>query len=79
MFGRYLEVVERLKEVAASKEASLVQLAIAWGLRLPALTAVLVGAKNPNQVQEHLGGVDLELGPDEISRIDEILQSAPES
>ncbi len=55
---------------SASKAASLVQLAIAWGLRLPALTAVLVGAKNPNQVQEHLGGVDLELGPDEISRIE---------
>ena len=79
VFGRYLAVVDRLKEVAASKEVSLVQLAIAWVLRLPALTTVLVGAKNPNQVQEHLGAVDLELSPDEIHRIDEILQSAPES
>ena len=78
VFGSFLAVVERLKQVAADKNVSLVQLAIAWVMRIPALTTVLVGAKNPQQVQEHLGAVDLELSPDDLSRIDTILQSAPD-
>ena len=78
MFGSFLDVVERLKEVAADKNVSLVQLAIACVMRIPALTTVLVGAKNPQQVQEHLGAVDLELNPKDLNRIDEILQAAPD-
>jgi aryl-alcohol dehydrogenase-like predicted oxidoreductase len=78
VFDRFLDVVERLKVVAADKDVSLVQLAIAWVMRLPEVTTVLVGAKSPQQAQEHLGSVDLELSPDDLKRIDEILQAAPD-
>ena len=78
VFASFLAVVERLNEVAADKGVSLVQLAIAWAIRIPTLTTVLVGAKNPQQVQEHLGAVDLEIDHDELKRIDEILQAAPD-
>ena len=76
-FARYLAAADQLKEVAHDKELSLVQLTIAWLLRLPAVTCVLVGAKTPAQVEEQLGGVDVSFGDDELARIDEILTTAP--
>ncbi len=77
-FPRFLKVADRLKEVAADKGLTLVQLAIAWQLRLPAITCVLVGAKSPQQVAEYAGAVGVSFTPDELTRIEAILQDAPD-
>jgi L-glyceraldehyde 3-phosphate reductase len=55
----------------------MVQLAIAWQLRLPAITCVLVGAKNVQQVQEHLPAAAVAFSADELAQIDQILVDAP--
>lgn len=78
-FARYLAVADQLKEVAHDKGLTLVQLAIAWLLRLSAITSVLVGAKNPAQVEEHLGAVGVTFSEDELVCIEKILEDAPES
>ena len=72
-FARLLAVAERLKGIAHDKGLSLVQLAVAWLLRLPAVTCVLVGAKSPAQVEEHLGAVGVRFSDDELRHIDDIL------
>ena len=77
-FARYLAVADQLKEVAHAKGLSLIQLAISWLLRLPAITCVLVGAKNPAQVEDHLGAVGVAFSDDELARIEEILADAPD-
>ena len=76
-FARYVALADRLEEIAAARGLSLVQLSIAWILRLPALTCVLVGAKNPQQLSGHLGAVGVEFSPEELARIDAILEDAP--
>lgn len=76
-FARYLSVADQLREVAHDKGLTLVQMAIAWELRLPAITCVLVGAKNPQQVKDHLGAVGVTFGSDELARIEKILDAAP--
>ena len=78
LFARYLAVAEQLKAVAGDKGISLVQLAIAWILRLPAVTCVLVGAKNPEQVVEHVGAAEVAFSEEELARIEAILEQAPE-
>jgi aryl-alcohol dehydrogenase-like predicted oxidoreductase len=45
-------------------------------LRLPAVTCVLVGAKNAAQVEEHLGAVGVTFSNDELARIEDILAGA---
>lgn len=45
--------VEELKEVAAGAERSLTHLAIRWVLQQPGISAVVVGARTPQQVQEN--------------------------
>jgi aryl-alcohol dehydrogenase-like predicted oxidoreductase len=77
-FAQYLRVAERLKQVAADKGLTLVQLAIAWQLRLPAITCVLVGAKSPQQVADYTGAVGVTFTPEELARIETILQDAPQ-
>ena len=76
-FARYVAAADRLGTIAADKELSLVQMSIAWLLRQKAVTCVLVGAKSPDQAREHLGAVGVEFTPEELARIDAILQDAP--
>ncbi len=73
VFANALQVAEGLKDVADAKGLSLVQLAIAWQLRLPEISCVLVGAKNTDQALEYLGAVGVEFSDDELARINSIL------
>ena len=76
-FARFLAVVDGCKEVADAKGITPVQLAIAWILRLPAITCVLVGAKNPGQVKDHLGAVGVEFSEEELQQIDAARATLP--
>jgi aryl-alcohol dehydrogenase-like predicted oxidoreductase len=76
-FDRYLAVAGKLEEVARDAGLSLVQLAIAWCLRLEPVSCVLVGAKDPDQVAGHLGAADARLAADDLARIEAILADAP--
>ena len=78
LFARYLAVADELKSIAAEKNITMVQLAIAWLLRREEVTCVLVGAKNSDQVKEHVGAADVEFSDDELERIEKILQDTPE-
>lgn len=75
-FVRYLEKAKALESLAGDKGLSLTQLALAWVLRLPAITCVLVGAKSPAQVEEHLGAVGLKFSDDELTQIDAIISGS---
>lgn len=51
-FGVNLIFIEKLRLIAQNKGCSLSQLAIAWVLRKPEVTAAIVGARRPEQIQE---------------------------
>jgi aryl-alcohol dehydrogenase-like predicted oxidoreductase len=73
-FRRFCEMGERLRqEVAEPRGLTLVQLAIGWTLRLPAVSVCLVGAKSPEQVKEHVGAQGWRLTDEELRRINAIL------
>ena len=69
-FSSYLAAAERLREVAAAKGISLVQLAVAWTLRQPTVSSVLVGVKSVEQLEEHLGAVEVTFSARELEQID---------
>ena len=76
-FADYLDVAEKLRGIADEKGITMVQMAVAWLLRLPAVTCALVGAKHPDQVRDHLGAVGVGFDGGELARIDRILSEAP--
>ncbi len=50
--SRHLAAVGALKELAARHERTVAQLAVAWTLRRPEVTAAIVGARRPGQITE---------------------------
>lgn len=73
-FERHLVTIEQLKQIAAGLNITVGQLAIAWILRLDAVTSAIVGAKRPAQIEETAGAGDVELDEATLSRIETILQ-----
>jgi aryl-alcohol dehydrogenase-like predicted oxidoreductase len=65
-------VVEVLRELAAAQGASVAQVAIAWLLRQPAVSSVIVGAKRVDQLVDNLGAVDVALDAGALSRLDAV-------
>lgn len=56
--------------IAAAHGSTVAQTVIAWTVAQPGVTAAIVGARSPEQVEENAAAGDLELDPDEWSRID---------
>ena len=77
LFQQYCTLTERLAVVAGDLELTMVQLSIVWCLRQPAVTTVLVGAKNPEQAADYLKAADVDLTADDVDRIEAILQDTP--
>jgi aryl-alcohol dehydrogenase-like predicted oxidoreductase len=70
---QYLDAVDDLKGVAADKGIGMVELAVAWTLRLPEVSTALVGAKNPEQLEAPIRAGEVTLTEEEISRIERVL------
>lgn len=74
-------VQEVLAPVAAAHGRSCAQVALAWTVAQPGVTAAVVGARDARQAAENAAAGDLALSPDELSAIDrafaglELLQS----
>lgn len=63
--------VRALNEVAGSRGQSLAQLALAWALRDPRVTSVLIGASSVAQLDDSLGALDrLDFTDEELAAID---------
>ena len=67
--ARNLWLAELLKSVGRRHGLSAGEVAIAWTLRLQAVTGAIVGGRNPDQVEGILGAADFRLSKDEIDGI----------
>ena len=67
---RNLWLAELLKNVGRHHGLSAGEIAIAWTLRLGAVTGAIVGGRNPDQVDGILGAANFRLSEDEIDGID---------
>ena len=63
-------VVDRLGELAAARGVPRAQLALAWLLTKPAITAPIVGATKPHHLDDAVAAVALKLSPDEIASLE---------
>ena len=71
-FIRELRVVARMKELAARYGRSVAQLAIAWVLGNPAVSAALVGIRKQSELEEDIQAVGWKLTADERTELDRI-------
>jgi aryl-alcohol dehydrogenase-like predicted oxidoreductase len=71
--SKNLELVELLREIGERHGKSPAEVAIAWTLRHPAVTAAIVGGRRPDQVDGVVGAADFRLSDDEIEEIEAAL------
>ncbi|WP_371765001.1 aldo/keto reductase [Massilia sp.] len=72
-----LRTAEEVKAVARETGASAAQVALAWTLLHPAVTAPVIGARTLAQAQDNLGALDVKLDPDHVARLDAASRPAP--
>jgi aryl-alcohol dehydrogenase-like predicted oxidoreductase len=74
-----LELVGKVREIAAEKGVTPAQLAIAWVLARGDDLVPIPGTKRRTYLEQNAGSVDVELTPDDLARIDaELPQAAGE-
>ena len=70
---KHLATVELLRPIAEELDITLPQLALAWILRRPEMTAAIAGARRPEQITETVKAGEIELSSDVIERIESVL------
>jgi aryl-alcohol dehydrogenase-like predicted oxidoreductase len=73
LYGRPedFDVIDRLNEVAAARSDSPAQVALAWLLHTPGITAPIVGATKLEHLEDALAAAELSLSADEVERLEE--------
>jgi aryl-alcohol dehydrogenase-like predicted oxidoreductase len=71
--SKNLELVKLLEKIGREHGSSPGEVAIAWTLRHPAVTAAIVGGRRPDQVDGIIGAAGFRLGEDELDRIEAFL------
>jgi len=68
---RNLELAELMRKIGARHGRSAGEVAIAWTLRHPAVTAAIVGMRSAEQARGVMGAMEFRLAADEIAEIDQ--------
>jgi aryl-alcohol dehydrogenase-like predicted oxidoreductase len=73
--GGSLAAVERLRPVAERVGCTLAQLALAWNVHQPGVTAAIAGSRNAEHVRGNAGAGDVQLDAETLAELDGILAS----
>ena len=85
-FGRMLyksdsdfDIVNRLTDVATQRGLPNAQVALAWMLSKPVITAPIIGASKPGHLEDAVAALTVKLSKDEITKLEELYQPHPVS
>ena len=68
------KVIATVIDIAQQRGKTASQVAMAWCLTRPAITAVITGADAAERVESNFGAVGWQLTPEEIERLDKVSQ-----
>jgi aryl-alcohol dehydrogenase-like predicted oxidoreductase len=75
LLSRNLALVEVMREIGAAHGRTPGEVAIAWTLRRPEVTAAIVGLRAPDQVDGIIGAAEFRLSEEELERISSAMLS----
>lgn len=70
--GKLWDLVDVLKRIAAEKNASVAKVTLAWATTRPGVSAAVVGARTPGQLEDSIGGTEIGLEPQDVAAIDAV-------
>jgi aryl-alcohol dehydrogenase-like predicted oxidoreductase len=75
---RIWKCVDAMRIVAEGHKVSVAQIALAWLLHQKAVSSVIIGAKNTDQLADNLKAVDVTLTQSDMARLNEVSMLPPE-
>src|SRR5271165_3384625 len=72
------DMVEAMQTIAQRRNGTVAQVALAWLLHQPAVTSVIIGARNARQLKDNLGSVELKLDEQALTQLNDVSQLSPE-
>jgi 1-deoxyxylulose-5-phosphate synthase len=66
------ELAQRVDEVAAQRGTPSAQVALAWMLAKPGISAPIIGATKLNHLEDAVASLEVKLSPDEVKRLEEL-------
>lgn len=75
---RNQELLDLVEAMAAEKSATPAQISLAWMLGRHPWIVPIPGTRNAGRLQENARAADVELTPEEITRVDELLDALPD-
>ena len=70
---RKLEAADQLAKLAEESGLTLIEMALAFVIRHPAVTAAIIGPRTMEHLESQLGGADVQLSDELLDRIDEVV------
>ncbi len=70
MTDRVYDVIEGMEPIAQGKGCTMSQLALAWTLQQPGITAPIIGPRTMEQFQDNMGALDVEFSGEDLQIID---------
>jgi aryl-alcohol dehydrogenase-like predicted oxidoreductase len=71
---RDFDIVDRVSEIAIARGVSNAQVALAWMLEKPYITAPIIGASKMQHLEDAIAALELKLSPEEVVKLEELYQ-----
>jgi aryl-alcohol dehydrogenase-like predicted oxidoreductase len=71
------EIVSRVHQLAEQKGIPTAQVALAWMLSKPGITAPIIGASKPGHIEDAVAALSVKLTPEEVKSLEELYQPHP--
>ena len=75
---RAWRILDVMRSIGEAHGCSPARVALSWLLHQPVVTAVLIGAKRTDQLQDNLAAADVKFSPEELQQLDQVSQLPPE-
>ena len=75
--GSDFDIVDRVTEIAEQRGVKAAQVALAWILSKPAVSAPIIGASKPYQLEDAIAALSLKLTEEEITRLEDPYEPHP--
>jgi aryl-alcohol dehydrogenase-like predicted oxidoreductase len=72
------DLVDAMAGIAAKYQVTVARVALAWMLRKPAVTSIIIGAKRKEQLLDNIGATQLQLTEEEMNKLDQMSALSPE-
>ena len=69
---RAYDIIDAMEPIAEAFGVSVARIALAWVLAKPAVTSVIIGAKNTDQLLDNIKAADLSLTTEQLDALDRV-------